>query len=229
METVVRARSAEGIEVVALLLDVPDDDAVRPLFACLSAAERQRAVRLRRPRHARRFITARAGLRRLLAERLQVAPQSIEFTYGEHGKPALGGRLAHAGLSFNLSHCERVAVYAFARGCEVGVDVEAVRAFPEADRIAACFFSRRENEVYCSLAPRDRPVAFFHCWTRKEAFVKALGAGLSLPLHGFDVSLAPGQPPAVESVAGVPGDGGWRLSAFSPLPGFIAATAARGA
>jgi 4'-phosphopantetheinyl transferase len=109
-----------------------------------------------------------------------------------------------------VSHCDDLAVYAFAVGPEVGIDVEAIRPVHEADAIAARFFSPRENEAYGRLAPRDKTLGFLSCWTRKEAVVKALGKGLRMPLDRFDASRLPG---------------GWHLESFSPLPGFIAAVA----
>lgn len=214
-----------AIEVVVTWLD-PRPEAVRALPAWLCDAERQRAGRFHFDRDRRRFIVARARLRQLLAARLGVRPESVELVYGKNGKPALARRFTDTHWRFNVSHCGDVAVYAFSPGCEVGIDIEAIRAVREADDIAARFFSRRENEAYLALAPRDKPLGFFNCWTRKEAFVKALGEGLSMRLDQFDVSLAPGEPARVLRVEGAPGDAsGWHLESFSPLPGFIAALA----
>jgi 4'-phosphopantetheinyl transferase len=115
-------------------------------------------------------------------------------------------------------------VYAFSRGREVGIDVEAVRAILDADDIAARFFSRRENDAYRALDPRDRPLGFFNCWTRKEALVKALGGGLSHSPDRFDVSLAPGEPARILRIgSGVGGHRRWRLCSFVPLPNHVAA------
>ena len=151
-------------------------------------------------------------------------PESVELTYSAYGKPALARRFADSKLYFNISHSEDVAVYAFAFDREVGIDVEAVRPLADADEIAARFFSRRENEAYCALDPRDRPLGFFNCWTRKEAFIKAIGDGLYHPLDCFDVSLAPGAPVKILRVEGNSGDPcGWCLDSFSPAPGFVAA------
>ncbi|HEV8106750.1 MAG TPA: 4'-phosphopantetheinyl transferase superfamily protein [Burkholderiales bacterium] len=197
------------VQVVVARLD-PGPHKARALAPSLSPAERSRAARFRFDRERRRFIVARARLRELLAERLDVPPESIELVYGREGKPALAERFARSGWRFNLSHCGELAVYAFSRAGEVGVDVEAVHAIAEADAIAARVFSRREHEAYRALAPTERPLAFFRCWTRKEAFVKALGGGLSMPLAEVDVAHAPP---------------GWRLHSFSPLPGFIGALA----
>jgi 4'-phosphopantetheinyl transferase len=197
------------VQVVVARLD-PGPRKARALALSLSQAERSRAARFRFDRERRRFIVARARLRELLAERLDVPPESIEFVYGREGKPALAERFACSGWRFNLSHCGELAVYAFSRAGEVGVDVEAVHAIAEADAIAARVFSRREHEAYRALAPTQRRLAFFRCWTRKEAFVKALGGGVSMPLAEVDVAHAPP---------------GWRLHSFSPLPGFIGALA----
>lgn len=213
------------VELVIADLDV-DPEAARTALGLLSQAEQERARRFVFKRDGRRFIVARARLRQLLAQRLKVPPEEVEFTYGAHGKPALPS--AYPALRFNLSHCQEIAVYAFARGRDVGVDVEAVRRVREADEIAARFFTRRENDAYRALEARDRPLGFFNCWTRKEAFIKALGEGLSYPLHRFEVSLAPGEAARILRLGDVPGeDCGWSLQSFSPAPGFVAALVAQ--
>ena len=197
------------LQVVVARLDPGPHDA-RALALSLSQAERSRAARFRFERERRRFIVARARLRELLAERLHVPPESIELVYAREGKPALAERFARSGWRFNLSHCGELAVYAFSRAGEVGVDVEAVHAIAEADAIAARVYSRREHEAYRAAAPTERPLAFFRCWTRKEAFVKALGDGLAVPLERLDASAPPR---------------GWSIESFSPEPGFIGALA----
>jgi 4'-phosphopantetheinyl transferase len=212
----------DKVEIAVAGLEV-EPEAVRASAALLSDAERQTASRFAFDRDRRRFTVARARLRQLLAERLGVRPEAIELTQGVHGKPALARRCGYPDLRFNVSHCEDVAVYAFAPGREIGIDVEAVRALRDADEIAARFFSRRENEAYLDLDPDDRPLGFFNCWTRKEAFIKALGNGLSYPLDRFDVSLAPDQPAKILRVENTRGeDCGWRIESFSPAPGFVA-------
>jgi 4'-phosphopantetheinyl transferase len=217
----------DAIEIVVTRLDA-GPVAVRMAIALLSDAERQKASRFAFERERGRFIVARARLRQLLAERLGMEPESVEFTYGVHGKPALARRLAQPDLRFNVSRCGDVAVYAFAPGREIGVDVEAVRVIRDADDIAARFFSRRENEAYLALDPRDRPLGFLNCWTRKEAFIKALGDGLYHPLDRFDVSLAPGEPARILRVASTPGAHcGWTLHSFLPGPGLIGAAVVR--
>jgi len=218
-----QAMADHTVEVVVTRLDV-GAEGVHAAVALLSDAERQRASRFAFDRDRDRFVVARSRLRQLLGARLDVRPQAVELVYGKRGKPALAARFADSDLRFNLSHCDDVAVYAFSYGRELGVDVEAVRVVPDADAIAACMFSHGENEVYRSLEPCDKPLGFFNCWTRKEAFIKALGDGLSHPLDRFDVSLAPGEPARILRVGGTAGDHcGWTLHSLRPGPGLIAA------
>jgi 4'-phosphopantetheinyl transferase len=215
------------IEVVVTRLDAPPE-VVEASAALLCEAERERARRFAFESGRRRFIVARAQLRRLLGERMGLPPDSIELACGPWGKPALAPRFSACGLRFNVSHCEDVAVHAFAQDGEIGVDVEAVRAVPDAADIVARFFSRSENEAYQALDSRDRPLGFFNCWTRKEAFIKAVGEGLSYPLDRFDVSLTPGKPARILRVDRMAGsDCGWTLHTFVPGPGLVGAIVVR--
>ena len=192
-------------EIVVARLDAGAEE-TRSLESCLSDAERERAARFRFERDRRRFIVARARLREELAARLGVRPEAVRFAYGDNGKP----RLADHALQFSVSHCDDVALFAFSKTAEVGVDIEAIRPVREADAIAIQFFSPLEHAGYAALAPRDRLLGFFRVWTRKEAYVKALGVGFSMALERFDLSVAPR---------------GWHLRSFFPLPGFIASLA----
>ncbi len=216
----------DEVEVIVARPDV-GSEAVSASAQLLTDQERQRAARFAFEPDRRRFIVARALLRQLLAARLGVRPEAIELAAAARGKPALAGCLAASDLRFNVSHCQDVAVYAFSSGREVGIDVEAVRELPDADDVAARWFSRQEYATYRTLEPGDRALGFFQCWTRKEAFIKALGDGLFHPLDRFDVSLAPGEPARILRVEDVPGDRcRWRLEGFSPVPGFVAAVVA---
>jgi 4'-phosphopantetheinyl transferase len=215
----------DAMDIVVCRLDLAPE-AISALEVLLSDAERQRADRFVFDRDRRRFIVARARLRELLAKRLGMEPESVELEYGTHGKPALARRRPGPDLRFNVSHSEDVAVYAFSWGRATGIDVEVVRVIRDADKIAARFFSHCENEAYRALDARDRPLGFFNCWTRKEAFIKAIGDGLYHPLDCFDVSLTPGEPAKILRVEGESGDHcGWCLDSFSPAPGFVAAVA----
>jgi 4'-phosphopantetheinyl transferase len=215
--------SEDAVEVIATNLD-PAAKGITALAELLSDSERERARRFVYERDRRRFIVGRGRLRELLAERLGVLPKSLEFTYGAHGKPALAPRFADSNLRFNVSHSQDLALYAVAVGREVGIDVEAVRRLPDADEIAERFFSPHENEAYRALDPWDRPLGFFNCWTRKEAFVKALGEGLSHPLHSFEVTLGPRQAARFLRIGNALGSNcGWRVRGFCPATGFVAA------
>ena len=215
--------TGEHFEATVIRLEINTEE-IRTLWRLLSDTEQQRANRFAFDRDRNRFIVARARLRELLATRLNVLPEAVELTYGVHGKPALARRFEDSDLRFNVSHSEDVAVYAFSLGREIGIDIEVVRQIPDADDIAARFFSQRENEAYLALDPSDRPLGFFCCWTRKEAFIKAIGDGLYYPLDSFDVSLAPSEPAEILRIKDMPGsESGWCLNSFSPFPDLIAA------
>ena len=215
--------ACDALEVVVTRLDVGPDVA-RAVVPLLSNVERERARRFAFERDRHRFVIARGRLRQLLGGRLNVAPDSVQLVYGPRGKPALARAFAGSGLRFNVSRSGEVAVYAFAYDREIGVDVEEVRVLPDADAIAAQMFSPRESAAYFALSPRHRPLGFFHCWTRKEAFVKALGDGLYYPLDRFDVSLAPGEPARILRVESTAGDDcPWTLHTFSPGAGLAGA------
>lgn len=216
-----------AIEVVVAGLAL-EPAAVRACASLLSDDERARARRFAFPRDARRFIVARARLRQLLAVRLGVRPESVELVYGARGKPALANPRRDRDLRFNVSRRDDLAVYVLSFGREVGIDVEAVQVIRDADAIAARWFSRGENHTYQALGQREKPLGFFNCWTRKEAFVKALGLGLSYGLDRFEVSLTPGEPAKLLRVEQMPGeDCGWSLHSFSPAAGYVAAIAAQ--
>jgi 4'-phosphopantetheinyl transferase len=214
--------SNQEMEILVARLDAESD--IRELLDLLDDGERARASRFVFERDRRRFAVGRARLRQLLASRLDIAPAEVELVHGAHGKPALSRRFADSGLRFNVSHSGDVVVYAFSRDREIGVDVEAVRALRDGDALAARVFSPREYEAYRALAPVDRPLGFFNGWTRKEAFIKALGEGLSLALDCFDVSLAPGEEATLLRVDRTHGDAcGWQLYSFVPLSGYVGA------
>ena len=161
------------------------------LKCLLSDDELRRAARFRFQKDRHRFVASRGILRSLLAGYLGRSPRSMEFHYSDTGKPLLP---ATSDLHFNVAHSGELIVWAFAQGRRVGIDVEEIRIDFPTQEIAERFFSASERSTLRMLAPNHRPQAFFRCWTRKEAFVKATGDGLSLPLDQFDVTLAPGQP-----------------------------------
>lgn len=207
----------------------PPPGRLAELDALLSAGERQRAERFAFPHLRRRFVVARGALRTILGRYLELTPEAIRFRYAPRGKPALA-EPPESPLRFNLSHSHELAVCAVTLGREVGVDVEWVeRAGLELERLAAAFFSPTERAVLAGLPESDRAVAFFDCWTRKEAYLKARGEGLAIPLAAFDVSLAPGAPAALLAGRGLAADvGRWRLHPLELGPGYRAALAVEG-
>ena len=194
----------------------------------LAADERARAERYYFDRDREHFIVARGVLRAILGRTLNRAPESLSFCYGSHGKPALAGESDGATIRFNVSHSHGIALYAVTRGRELGVDLEHIRFDLEVAEIAERFFSRREIAMLRTLPTELQCQAFFHCWTRKEAYIKARGEGLSLPLDQFDVSLIPGEPAALLGTHPDPSEASrWSVQELFPAPGYAAALAVR--
>ncbi|GCF07277.1 4'-phosphopantetheinyl transferase family protein [Dictyobacter arantiisoli] len=194
---------------------------VEQLYQTLSTEERARAKRFYFERDRQHFIVGRAVLRNVLGRYISLEPQHLQFCYGAHGKPALLQLRGNDILHFNVSHSNGIALYAIALNRELGVDVEYIRYLADADQIADSFFSLSERKALRSLTTEDvRIEAFFCCWTRKEAYVKALGNGLSQPLDQFDVSLLPGDDAELLAVQGKPEEiQRWKLHAISlPSP-----------
>ena len=180
------------------LAGLEQDQATRGrLSALLSEDELLRADRFRFTRDREHFIAARGALRTILGRYTGVEPRRLRFSYDQYGKPSLRGEAGDAALRFNVSHSHGRALYALARGRAVGVDIEFVREDFAGFEIAERFFSGREVSALRALPEAARPAAFFDCWTRKEAYIKALGEGLSHPLRCFAVSLAPGETAAL--------------------------------
>jgi 4'-phosphopantetheinyl transferase len=201
----------------------------QPPYAALvlSNDERSRAARFHFEHDRRRFAAARALLRELLGGYLQMPPAEVRFAYGPRGKPSLEGHAA--GVRFNVSHSGGLALLAFARGREIGIDLELERPVPERDEIAARFFSEWEALELKRLPAGERPAAFFRCWTRKEAFIKATGDGLSRALDSFDVTLGPLDAARLLRVEDAPEEvQRWWLQGLEPAPGFAAALAVEG-
>ena len=195
----------------------------------LNDDERSRADRFYFSRDRERFIVARGILRAILGRYSNRAPESLSFTYSAHGKPALVPESDADRIRFNLSHSNGKALYAINRGREIGVDIEFIRGDLEAEQIAERFFSHSEIETLRALPPSLRKYAFFLCWTRKEAYIKARGEGLSLALDQFDVSLAPGEPAALLSTRSGSDEAlRWSLRNLTPASGYAAALATEG-
>ncbi len=189
----------------------------------LPSDELGRAAKFHFARDRRRFIASRGILRDILARYVGQSASPLRFSYGRFGKPALADDCA-IDLRFNLSHSDNVALYAVTRNREIGVDVERIDSSFVDDGIEEKFFSRNEVAKLRSLDASERPRAFFNCWTRKEAYVKACGGGLQISLQSFDVSLAPHEAAAFLSKR----ESGWSLLALPLGRDHAAAVAVEG-
>jgi 4'-phosphopantetheinyl transferase len=209
------------VHVWKVALDQPPEQ----YRAVLSADERERASRFRVERGADRYTVGHGTLRILLGRYTGTSPEALVFQYNGFGKPELTG----ADIGFNLSHSHEIALIAVAHGRAVGVDVERIREQVMTERIAERFFAPAEARAIATLPQEQQAQAFFNCWTRKEAWIKARGEGLSIPLNSFEVTLAPGEPARL--VATHP-DGEeaarWTLRELECGPGFAAALAVAG-
>jgi 4'-phosphopantetheinyl transferase len=203
------------------------DAAARRLEQCLSADERDKMQRFRFEKDRRRYLIGRGGLRTLLGRYLDLAPQDLRFETAAAGKPHLAS--GQGELQFNLAHSGEFVLIAIAEGRKVGIDVEEIRDDFDAGELAAHFFSPSEQHDLETLTGRARIEAFFECWTRKEAYVKARGEGLSLPLDQFDVSLRPGEPARLIATRPDPAEARrWQLSGLDVADGYKAALAVEG-
>lgn len=233
---------ASGDFHIATPLELPDNEvhlwridlqALRPSEArwqkILSSDEAARAARFHFPVDRQRFSISRGVLRTILAGYLASDAKALSFSYSSKEKPSLSAAYSNSGITFNISHSGEVVLLAFTRGRAVGVDVEQVRSDFEVDAIARRFFSPHEQEQLAAAPQDERFAAFFRCWTRKEAYIKATGDGLSLPLHQFDVSILPGHSDALiatrpdESEAAT-----WLLREVPAGDGYVAALCVRG-
>jgi 4'-phosphopantetheinyl transferase len=205
------------LDVAPALLDL--------LGTCLNREEMERSARFRRELDRTRFVAARGWLRTLLARYLNTAPSEIRLAVGLDGKPRLAGGPGR--LRFNLAHSDRVAVCAVAWDREVGVDVERLRPDFPIDEVARSFFSIQERADLAALPRSDRMRAAFDCWTRKEAYLKAVGTGLLRPLDEFDVTVLPGEPLHVHDRR-APDGMRWSLHGFDAGPGYSAAVVVEG-
>lgn len=216
---------ADDVHVWRVTLSQPPAVVAR-LAEYLADDERERAARFHFERHRTAFRVARGALRVLAARHVGCAPEALVFGYRERGKPYLRAPVGDD-LRFNVSHSGDVGLVAFARGREVGVDVEQRRTLSDLLSLARTSFSPGEFAALCRLAPDAHPDAFFACWSRKEAVIKATGEGIA-QLAAFDVSLAPGEPARLLRTPGEPAGARWELHELPPIPGYAAALVADG-
>ena len=214
------------IHVWRVRLDIPWSN---EYDRALSVDDRERAMRFRFEGDRHRFSMARATLRKILGRYLKSNPADLRFELGAYGKPGLAEGQNTLDLRFNLSHSHQQALIAVARGREVGVDVEFMRADFASDEVATHFFSPAEVKQFVRLPAVVRTRSFFNCWTRKEAYIKARGEGLSHPLDQFDVSFQPGVPAALLESRRDPTEvSRWSFEDLSPHPAYAAALTVEG-
>jgi 4'-phosphopantetheinyl transferase len=193
------------------------------LQSVLDPAEKARAERFLFERDRERFIVARGILRELLGAYIVCAPAQIRFDYGPQGKPSLSAAdLQGSRIRFNASHSHGLAAFAFALDRELGIDVELIRSDFGGEEIAKRYFSREEIAELKSLPHESRAEAFFLCWTRKEAYIKARGEGLQIPLASFSVSLTPGKPEQLRAADA----SRWEVRSFQPRENYAGALVA---
>jgi 4'-phosphopantetheinyl transferase len=175
------------VQVWAMSTTSPDSTIAR-FYEFLSPQEKNRAHRFRIDHLQREFIITRGTLRTLLGHYLNSEPTNIQLSYGPRGKPRIAGA---ANIDFNVSHSANIALFAFTRDCEVGIDIEKICPLTDMYNIANRYFTAEETSQLMRIPANQREHAFYLCWTRKEAFIKAIGDGLSVRLDSFRVTFDP--------------------------------------
>lgn len=203
-----------------------DSDKVFGCYELLCADEQARAKKFRFLKDKIHFIAARGILRKLLGQYLGKPPEEIIFEYGKNGKPSIQH---FSTLQFNVSHSKGIGLFGFVEEFPLGIDVEWVQPGIEFDVLIPRFFSKAEAQCFLHLDQTQIPIAFFNCWTRKEAFIKAKGDGLSFPLQEFEVSLLPGERPELKSTHWDPLEKDlWSLFGFEVSENYVGALAIEG-
>jgi surfactin synthase thioesterase subunit/phosphopantetheinyl transferase len=206
-----------------------DEELLRRCASTLSPEELARAERFHFRIDRQRWVVGRGILRRMLADYLDLRPADVRLCYNSLGKPALTGESDRGGVKFNVSHSGELLFFAIAKGREVGVDVERLRTLTDWRELAGRYFAPTEVAALDRLPAPERERAFFRCWTRKEAYIKAHGLGMTLPLDRFAVTLAPGEPARLVNTDHDAAQlGRWTLRDVSPAGNYAAALAVEG-
>lgn len=221
--------STDQVHLWRAWLDLPPAS-VHRLEHSLSTDERKRAERFRFDRDRRRFIVCRSVLRVILSRYLDMDPCLVELCDGNRGKPQLANAEIARGLQFNLTHSYELALYVVGRARQVGIDLEYLRSLPDIQQVVSHFFSKDEQECWASLSRNQQLEAFYRYWTSKEAYLKATGQGLAIPLDGQEACKFPRKYTGTSQVERHQCENGrWCLMTLMPAPGYIAALAVEGA
>ncbi len=199
---------------------------LQSLQQTLSTDEQTKAQRFHFPKDRSQFIVSRGALRAILGRYLHINPSLLRFDCNPYGKPSLIASQNGNTLRFNLSHSRGIALIALTKNRDIGIDIEGINPKFPCLEIAENFFTPLESHVLRSLPEHLQPTAFFTCWTRKEAYIKAVGKGLSIPLNQFEVSLVPGEPAALLNIEGNPEAASrWSLIELIPSSDMVGAIA----
>lgn len=208
---------------------VPAQDVLQRLKQILSEDEILRANRFYFPHHRDHFIAAHGCLRDILARYIKLPPQALKFQVSSFGKPCLIAEQGGHELTFNLSHSHELGLVAVTRREAIGIDIEYIRNELADEQVAKRFFSKQEVSRLLLLPAEKQKEAFFFCWTRKEAFIKAVGQGLSMPLDQFDVTLTPGEPAQLLATRPDPAQAlQWKIYHCTPAEGYAGAVVVAG-
>jgi len=207
--------TSDIIHIWFAVLDQPVSE-ISGFVKTLSKDETIRAGRFHFQKDRNRFIARHGILRTILGCYLGVKASELQFYHGKAGKPATSEIFGKRAIHFNISHSDGVALFAFARKYEIGVDIERIRDISESEQIVEQFFSARDKFFYHALPQEKRRDAFFNCWARQEAFTKGIGQGLSWPLNKFDVMPVTGEWYSPQTVEGAPkGVSDWSIQSLN--------------
>ena len=222
--------SLQGEDVHVWLANLNQPDSVAGwLLSTLNKDERHQAGRFHFNRHRVHYIASHGILREILSRYLRIPPQAIRFRFGVKGKPSIDAENSDETVHFNMAHSGSYALYAISRRPKTGADIEKVREIIDRDQFVSRNFSMIEVDTYQNLPHKLQEEAFLNCWTRKEAYIKAIGDGLHKPLDQFSVSITPGEPARLVNIVGDPKSGSqWTLRGFNPVSGYVAAIAVKG-
>jgi 4'-phosphopantetheinyl transferase len=215
------------VHIWTIALDQPREMFTN-LEKTLSDDERQRAARFVVDIPRQRFINGRGALRRLVGQYLNIQPEAVKFTFNPFGKPLLAPELGQDSLQFNLTHSKGLILAAFTRHARIGVDVEWREEMQDALEIAARFFTPAECRVIRAADQDLRTQTFLRYWTCKEAFIKAVGEGISYPLDEFEIEFEQDGPKIRFLGKRETAPGAWTMQFFSPAGGYSAALAVEG-